>query len=212
MNRRAGKRALIIERRSLNMTCSESPLTLGSRVAPSGILCYMDEHFDHPSLKTWELCPLGSSHGFQAWRHGLGFHQNKPLRCAQDGCPCPSGPPGNGGDLKQKPRKFVRRSINMKDSVAHAFGSRCGPENNKFNGHSKFLPGNGANSTLTNQRNDKERIQEEGIWQDYGPIFQSANENIRAAIFLGVPILLLPCSRYYRQQDIRRLCGCLPVG
>jgi uncharacterized protein YukJ len=154
-----------------------------SRTAPSEVMFYVKPFFIHPI--TAVVKPLSS-----------GFH---PLASQPDSgaldfirgnlfppgmmTPLPISVPGPDNDLNEKLDQVVQRAMSDEKALVYAFGQRWGPEN-KADNYFGFKPGNGIHDIHMNQGNVGRFVNDDGVWQDGGLLFEFPNQNQWTAVFL----------------------------
>ena len=159
-------------------------INVRSKVAPSELLYYVDENFDHPMITELASLPPG-------------FHELKSLpgTVALDyirgNCfdttlmkPLPHDVPGPDNDLNELIHKYVKRAIAMESSALYAFGEKWGPET-KRDKYFGFKPGNGIHDIHANQGNSDAWKKDDGVYQDGGLIIHLPDEERWVAIFLA---------------------------
>lgn len=153
-------------------------------MAPSELLYYVDENFDHPMIAELESLPPG-------------FHElpSEPDTVALDyirgNCfdttlmkPLPYDVPGPDNDLNELIHKYVKMAISMESSAVYAFGEKWGPET-KRDKYFGFKPGNGIHDIHANQGNSDVWKKDDGVYQDGGLIIHLPDEARWVAIFLA---------------------------
>ena len=160
-------------------------INVKSQVEPSTLLYYVDDNFDHPTLRDLQQLPFGfkkldSKTGGMA----LDFIRGNLFDTTQMKL-LPYNVPGPDNDLNELLQKYITRSIAMQSSVIYAFGQRWGPENDKSDDYFDFLPGNGIHDIHMNQGNAPKWKTDDGPWQDGGLIFHFPDENRWVAVFLA---------------------------
>jgi len=154
-----------------------------SQTSPSEVMFYAKPFFIHPITAI-----VGAlSTGFHALSPGpnsgaLDFIRGNLL---QPGLmtPLPISATGADNDLNDKLDGLVQRAMSDENSFLYAFGQRWGPEN-KADQYFRFKPGNGIHDIHMNQGNVGSFVQDDGVWQDGGLLFQFPQQNQWSAIFL----------------------------
>jgi hypothetical protein len=98
--------------------------------------------------------------------------------------PLPINLPGPDNDLNEKLDQIVQRAMADEAAYVYAFGQRWGPEENKADKYFGFVPGNGVHDIHMNQGNVGKFVDDDGVWQDGGLIFEFPNQNQWTAVFL----------------------------
>ncbi len=159
-------------------------INVKSQEAPSTVLYYLDEQFNHPILKDLGPLPFGI-HALESQPGGmaLDFIRGNLFDTSQMK-QLPYDIPGPDNDLNELLHKYVDKAIAMENSEIYAFGQRWGPENerDKFFG---FQPGNGIHDIHMNQGNSENWANDDGPWQDGGILFHYPDENRWVAVFLA---------------------------
>lgn len=155
-----------------------------SQVAPSELLYYVDENFDHSIIDELEDLSFGfheleSKPGGMALDYIRGNHfdtsKMKPL---------PHDIPGPDNDLNELIHKYIAKAIGMENSAVYAFGQKWGPEN-KRDKYFGFKPGSGIHDIHMNQGNSEKWKDDDGVYQDGGLIIHLPDEDSWVAVFLA---------------------------
>jgi uncharacterized protein YukJ len=154
-----------------------------SAVAPSELMFYIKSFFVHPLT---ELL-AGTATGFRELARtptagGLDFIRGNLL---QPGLmtPLPIDLPGPDNDLNEKLDQVVQRAMADEAAFVYAFGQRWGPES-KADNYFGFVPGNGIHDIHMNQGNVGSFVNDDGVWQDGGLLFQFPTQAQWTAVFL----------------------------
>ncbi len=155
-----------------------------SSVAPSELLYYVDEDFDHPMIEELMVLPFGfvdleSRPGGMALNYiRANIFDTTRMR------PLPHDVPGPNNDLNELIHKYISKAIGMENSAVYAFGQKWGPENerDKYFG---FKPGSGIHDIHMNQGNSEAWMEDDGVYQDGGLIIHLPDEDRWIAIFLA---------------------------
>jgi uncharacterized protein YukJ len=155
-----------------------------SQLPPSELMFYVKSFFVHPLTATI----AEHATGFHALQRsptggGLDFIRGNLL---QPGLmtPLPINLPGPDNDLNEKLDQIVQRAMADEAAYVYAFGQRWGPEENKADKYFGFVPGNGVHDIHMNQGNVGKFVDDDGVWQDGGLIFEFPNQNQWTAVFL----------------------------
>ena len=159
-------------------------VNIRSKVSPSDLLYYSDEHFHHPL--TEKMAALDS---------GLTLLPSEPNGIALDFIRgnlfnyremqvLPADLPGASNDLNEKIAKYVGWAIKMNDAEAYAFGASWGPED-MADEYFNFVPGSGIHDIHMNQGNSGQWAPENGLWQDGGLFFHFPAVHKWVALFLA---------------------------
>jgi len=154
-----------------------------SQQAPSEVMYYVKQFFVHPITAIVEQLSSGFHELPSTPESGaLDFIRGNLL---QPGLmtPLPIDLPGPDNDLNEKLDQVVQRAMADEDALIYAFGQRWGPEN-KADNYFGFKPGNGVHDIHMNQGNVGRFVQDDGVWQDGGLLFQFPKQNQWTAVFL----------------------------
>lgn len=154
-----------------------------SQTAPSEVMFYVKPFFIHPlTAMVRELSsgfhPLNSRPDSGA----LDFIRGNLLP-PELMTPLPISVPGPDNDLNEKLDQIVQRAMSDEDALVYAFGQHWGPEN-KADKYFGFKPGNGIHDIHMNQGNVGRFVNDDGVWQDGGLLFEFPNQNQWTAVFL----------------------------
>jgi uncharacterized protein YukJ len=154
-----------------------------SQQPPSEVMYYVKPFFVHPVTAIVEQLATGFHDLPSNPQSGaLDFIRGNLL---QPGLmtPLPINLPGPDNDLNEKLDQVVQRAMADEHALVCAFGQRWGPEN-KADDYFGFKPGNGVHDIHMNQGNTGSFVQDDGVWQDGGLLFQFPNQNQWTAVFL----------------------------
>ena len=159
-------------------------INVKSQLAPSELMYYVKSHFVHPLTSVVAVLPSGFSP--LAPNPASGALDLIRGNLMQPGMmtPLPHTLPGPDNDLNEKLDQIVQRAMADEEALVYAFGERWGPENNKADKYFGFVPGNGIHDIHMNQGNVGSFIQDDGVWQDGGLLFQFPNQQQWTAVFL----------------------------
>ncbi len=159
-------------------------INVKSSEAPSELLYFVDEDFNHPLIEELMVLPFGfldleSKPGGMALDYIRG-NIFDPSRMR----PLPHNVPGPENDLNELIHKYIARAIGMETSAVYAFGQRWGPEKerDKLFG---FKPGSGIHDIHMNQGNSESWKKDDGVYQDGGLIIHLPDEDRWVGIFLA---------------------------
>jgi uncharacterized protein YukJ len=154
-----------------------------SQTAPSEVMFYVKSFFVHPVTAIVKVLPSGfhpltsdSNSGALDFIRGNLFPPGLMT-------PLPVNAPGPDNDLNEKLDQVVQRAMSDEDALVYAFGQRWGPEN-KADNYFGFKPGNGIHDIHMNQGNVGRFVNDDGVWQDGGLLFEFPNQNQWTAVFL----------------------------
>ncbi|EPX62252.1 hypothetical protein D187_008439 [Cystobacter fuscus DSM 2262] len=158
-------------------------INVRSKLFPSELEYFIDEHFQHPQLERLGELPLGftpldSTPGGLALDYIRG-NLFEPWRMR----PLPHEVPGPDNDLNEKLDHFCQRAMVEEEAFLYAFGERWGPEN-KRDKYFGFSPGNGIHDIHMNQGNHADFAAQDGTWQDGGLLFHFPAQRQWVAVFL----------------------------
>ncbi len=154
-----------------------------SQTAPSEVMYHVKTFFVHPVTEIVQKLSSGFHElAAQPNSGALDFIRGNLL---QPGLmtPLPINVPGPDNDLNEKLDQVVQRAMADEDSLIYAFGQRWGPEN-KSDNYFGFKPGNGIHDIHMNQGNVGKFVDDDGVWQDGGLLFQFPKQNQWTAVFL----------------------------
>ena len=160
-------------------------INVKSKIAPSELLYYVDEYFNHPIIDELEELSFGfheleSKPGGMSLDYIRGNHFD-----ASKMKPLPHDIPGPDNDLNELIHKYIAKAIGMENSAVYAFGQKWGPENNKRDKYFGFEPGNGIHDIHMNQGNFETWKKDDGVYQDGGLIIHLPDEDRLVAVFLA---------------------------
>lgn len=159
-------------------------INVKSQLAPSEVLYYIDERFQHPitdlladldeGFHELERTPTGG---------GLDFIRGN-LFDPMEMVPLPHNVPGPDNDLNEKLDAIVQRALADEAAILFSFGQEWGPEAapDKYFG---FRPNRGVHDIHMNQGNSGRFVRDNGVWQDGGLIFHFPNQSQWIAVFLA---------------------------
>jgi len=155
-----------------------------SSVAPSELLYFVDEDFDHPIIEELMVLPFGFV-DLESRPGGMALDYIRAnIFDASRMRPLPHAVPGPDNDLNELIHKYIAKAIGMENSAVYAFGQKWGPENerDKYFG---FKPGSGIHDIHMNQGNFDTWKEDDGVYQDGGLIIHLPDEDRWVAIFLA---------------------------
>jgi len=159
-------------------------INVKSSEAPSELLYYVDEDFDHPLIEELMVLPFGfldleSKPGGLALDYiRANIFDTSWMRALSHDVPGPDN------DLNELLHKYISRAIGMETSAVYAFGQRWGPEDER-DPYFGFKPGSGIHDIHMNQGNSDSWKNDDGIYQDGGLIIHLPDEDRWVAIFLA---------------------------
>ncbi len=159
-------------------------VNIKSNVAPSELLYYLDEDFDHPMIEELMVLPFGFI-DLESKPGGMSLDYIRANIFDASGMrPLPHDVPGPENDLNELIHKYIAKAIGMEKSAVYAFGQKWGPENerDKYFG---FRPGCGIHDIHMNQGNFETWKEDDGVYQDGGLIIHLPDEDRWVAIFLA---------------------------
>jgi uncharacterized protein YukJ len=160
-------------------------INVKSKLNPSELLYFVDEHFEHPLTE-----------GLPGFQTGFTQIASEPGGVAMDYIrgnlfdpdgmiPLAHNISGPDNDLNEKINHFVERAINDSAAAIYAFGERWGPEDNKKDKYFGFRPGNGIHDIHMNQGNTGNFVKDDGVWQDGGLLLHFPDQDQWAGVFLA---------------------------
>jgi uncharacterized protein YukJ len=156
-----------------------------SQEAPSELLYYADEAFDHPVLTALPGLPDGFSVlPDTPGQSALDFIRGNLFDRASMR-PLPPQAPGPDNDLADKLHHYVDRAAADPTARLYAFGERWGPEKGKPDAIFGFTPGNGVHDIHMNQGNTGRFTRDDGVWQDGGLLLHFPAAQQWVAVFLA---------------------------
>ncbi|WP_151638569.1 DUF2278 family protein [Noviherbaspirillum aerium] len=155
-----------------------------SQLAPSELMYYIESHFVHPLTETVSPLPAGFTALERRPESGALDLIRGNLLQPERMTPLPHDAPGPDNDLNEKLDQLVQRAMADEEAVVYAFGERWGPEERKADKYFGFLPGNGIHDIHMNQGNVGRFVQDDGVWQDGGLLFEFPRQRQWTAVFL----------------------------
>lgn len=154
-----------------------------SQTPPSEVMFYVKSFFVHPLTDLVKPLPSGFTPLASKPDSGALDFIRGNLFPAGMMTPLPIDTPGPDNDLNEKLDQVVQRAMSDEVALVYAFGQRWGPEN-KADRYFGYKPGNGIHDIHMNQGNIGRFVQDDGVWQDGGLLFEFPGQNQWTAVFL----------------------------